>query len=376
MADTLGQYKLLERIAEGGMGEVFKAKLIREGGFEKTIAVKRMLPNLANQERFKERFICEAKLSARLTHANIVHIYDFGHTGGSLFLAMEYVDGIDLGSFLARLKEAGERLPAKLAAEIAVSALKGLDYAHRLKTESGEKLDLIHRDISPSNILISMEGEIKLTDFGLAGAKEEIKEEDALAGKLAYLPPEAVRGEPMDRRSDIYSLGLVFYEMIFGRKAFPDGIPKEALFSSIVTGAIDFPTLDEERAPLCAIVERATDKEKACRYSTAREMERELTKAMAKLPEPKEELHKLLARLYPNEAKERKVLPEVTILSSKPMSPEERAKLQASEKTEISDEHSETPSKEANAKATEKDDGLQRRPRRWSLVFLSVLLLL
>ncbi len=321
MTDRFGQYHLLERIAAGGMGEVFKARLSREGGFEKTVAVKRILPALTCREGFEARFSSEARLAARLNHANIVHVYDFGTLNGSLFLAMEYVDGVDLGSLLNRLQQQDRKLPLAIALHIAADICRGLDYAHRLKDDGGQDLQLTHRDISPSNILLSFEGEVKVTDFGLADAHEGARNNnDQLVGKYGYMPPEVVRGESHDRRSDIYSLGLVLYEMLYGKRAFPLGLPTEALLRSIVAGAIDYPPIEQAPAELTDLLHRACHPEKAERFSTAREMLHEIEGILAKLPAATQPLDRMMAELFPDRLQQRVVAPERTILSAKPIS--------------------------------------------------------
>jgi serine/threonine protein kinase len=320
MADQIGQYRLIERIAAGGMGEVFKAKLVREAGFEKTVAVKRMLPHLSKSPDFESRFCAEARVSARLNHANIVHIYDFGTQNDVLFLAMEFIDGVDLGSLLARVAERGERLPLAHALEICTQVLRGLDYAHRMVDDDGRTLKLIHRDISPGNILISVEGEVKLTDFGLAHARQD-REDDLLVGKLPYLPPEQVAGEPLDRRSDLYSLGLVLYEMLYGRKAFPDALPKDALLRAIAAGAFDILPKDGLPEAVLDVVRHATAMQKSDRYSGARDMltdvERLRDQAKRENDEP---LAGLIGRLFADRASVRHAAPEKTMLAPRPIS--------------------------------------------------------
>jgi serine/threonine protein kinase len=217
-----GPYQLLERIAVGGMAEVFKAKRRGLAGFEKVIAVKRILPHLSHNAEFVTMFVDEAKLVAGLTHPNIVHIFDLGRIGTSYYIAMEYVDGRDLRSTLKRLDERGERLPAGLAVLIASRVASALDHAHRHKDAEGRPLRIVHRDVSPQNILISFDGQVKLTDFGIAKAatKASTTERGALRGKLMYMSPEQAWGRPIDHRSDLFSLGIVLYEMLSGTRPF------------------------------------------------------------------------------------------------------------------------------------------------------------
>ncbi len=344
MNENYGQYRLIDRVASGGMGEIFKAKFLREAGFEKIVAVKRILPGLAEHPGFEDRFCNEARLAARLNHANIVQIYDFGKHSGSLFLSMEFVDGVDLANLLDRLRDHGEALPLTLSLRIIADVCKGLDYAHRLKDESGRELKVIHRDISPSNILISFEGEVKLTDFGLACAREEAgRDVDKLAGKICYLPPEQVRGDPSDRRSDIYSVGLVLYEMLYGRRAFSPHIPEEALLRGIAAGAMDFPESDNLPESVRKILVKACSNEKAERYDTAQAMLREVEEEIVRHHVPGgEELPRLLVRLFPDRAQPRAAVADRTILSTRPIGTPrkefpEKAETPGAESTAIPD---------------------------------------
>ena len=219
---AFGNYELLEPIATGGMAEVYRARMRGMEGFEKIVAIKRILPHLSDNTEFVSMFVDEAKLAAQLQHPNIIHIYDLGRIERSYYIAMEYVDGRDLRSLLRLLDEKGTRLPLGLAILIGARLAAALDYAHRKRDLQGEALALVHRDISPQNILISFDGEIKLCDFGIAKAasKASHTRAGALKGKLQYMSPEQAWGKDIDHRSDIFSLGLVIYEMVTGRKAF------------------------------------------------------------------------------------------------------------------------------------------------------------
>ena len=217
-----GQYELIEAIATGGMAEVFKARMRGVEGFQKIVAIKRILPHLTDNDEFVTMFIDEAKLAAQLQHPNIIHIYDLGKIERSYYIAMEYIDGKDLRSILRGLEEKQQRLPLGLALYIASRLAAALDYAHRKRDFQGRAMALVHRDVSPQNVLISFEGDIKLCDFGIAKAasKASHTHAGALKGKLQYMSPEQAWGKDIDHRSDIFSLGLVLYEMLTGRKAF------------------------------------------------------------------------------------------------------------------------------------------------------------
>jgi len=220
--EPFGQYELLELIATGGMAELFKARMLGVEGFEKIVAIKRILPHLTSNDEFVTMFVDEAKLASQLQHPNIIHIYDLGKIERSYYIAMEYIDGLDLRSILRRLEEKHRRMPLELALYIGSRLADALDYAHRKRDLQGQAMALVHRDVSPQNVLISHDGDIKLCDFGIAKAasKASHTRAGALKGKLQYMSPEQAWGKDLDGRSDIFSLGLVVYEMVTGTKAF------------------------------------------------------------------------------------------------------------------------------------------------------------
>ena len=311
MNDAYGQYRLMERIAEGGMGEVFRARLVRGAGFEKVVAVKRMLPQLSESAGFAAMFRAEARLAARFNHDNVVQVYDFGEQDGTLFLAMEYVDGLDLGGLAALIRTRGLRIPLRHLLRIGSDACRGLDYLHRLKGEDSAELGLVHRDISPSNILLSFEGQVKITDFGIAAPARGVDSE-WLAGKLGYLSPEQLRGEPLDRRSDLYSLGVVLYELLFARRAFEPTLERETLFEAVRSGLIDWNS-DGRDVPVCLTdaLKRACATEKAERYAGALEMRRALDDCAAAIDEdPSDDLGRWLSALLPERSLKAVAAPE------------------------------------------------------------------
>src|SRR6184192_2251421 len=217
-----GKYYLLDRINVGGMAEVFKAKAFGVEGFERLVAVKRILPNIAEDEEFIAMFIDEAKIAVQLQHANIAQIFDLGKVDDSFFIALEYVLGRDLRAIFDRLRQRSELMGFAQACFIVMQVCEGLDYAHNKRDAQGHELHLVHRDISPQNVLIGFEGEIKLIDFGIAKAAGKASKTQAgiLKGKFGYMSPEQVRGLPLDRRSDIFSLGIVLYELLTGERLF------------------------------------------------------------------------------------------------------------------------------------------------------------
>jgi len=230
-----GKYTLLERINVGGMAEVFKAKTFGVEGFERLVAVKRILPNIAEDEEFITMFIDEAKIAVQLQHANIAQIFELGTYEDAYFIALEYVRGRDMRAIFDRLRQRGEILPLPQACYIIMQVCEGLDYAHNKRDSQGQELHLVHRDISPQNVLVGYEGEVKLIDFGIAKAAGKAGKTQAgiLKGKFGYMSPEQVRGLPIDRRSDIFSVGICLYELLTNERLF--------------VGESDFSTLEKVR---------------------------------------------------------------------------------------------------------------------------------
>ncbi len=218
----IGRYELLSRLGVGGMGEVFRARMIGAGGFEKQVVIKRILPHLAEDPVFVERFVEEGKLVVQLEHASIAQVYDLGEEHGVPYLAMEYVDGRDLRDAM-RLARAVDQLPSvEIRTQILVGILEALEYAHGVTDPRGRSLGIIHRDVSPANVMISRSGEVKLLDFGIARAAErsELSTPGALQGKFAYMSPEQAAGRSLDGRSDLFSLGVLAWELFTGRRPF------------------------------------------------------------------------------------------------------------------------------------------------------------
>jgi serine/threonine protein kinase len=217
-----GKYFLLERISIGGMAEVFRSKAFGVEGFERLVAVKRILPSIAEDKDFIRLFIEEAKLAVQLNHANIAQIFDLGVVDGAYYVALEHVHGRDLHGIFERCRQLGEAMPVAQACFMAMKVCEGLDYAHNKRDQAGRELGLVHRDVSPQNILVSFEGEVKLIDFGIAKAAGMGSKTQAgiLKGKLGYLSPEQVRGGEVDRRSDVFSCGVVLYELLTGERLF------------------------------------------------------------------------------------------------------------------------------------------------------------
>jgi eukaryotic-like serine/threonine-protein kinase len=214
-----GKYQLLEQLARGGMAEVYKAKAHGVEGFEKTLVIKRILPELSQNPRFVEMFVNEAKIAVTLSHANIVQVFDLGLAENTYFIAMEYVAGMDTATLLKKLKRLNRRLPVEIAAYIVSEVAKGLDYAHRRRDAKMRSLNIVHRDVSPQNVLLSYEGEVKLTDFGIAKARsfaQSVTEVGVVKGKYAFMAPEQLEGGGVDARADIFASGTLLYTLLAG----------------------------------------------------------------------------------------------------------------------------------------------------------------
>jgi serine/threonine protein kinase len=309
--DVFGPYQLIDRIAVGGMAEVFKAKRAGVAGFEKTLAVKRILPHLSDNEEFVSMFVDEAKMVAGLSHPNIVQIFDLGKIDKSYFIAMEYVHGRDLRTILKRAKEKELRLPLDLALRIAGALCAALEFAHRKKDERGRAMEIVHRDVSPQNILISFEGDVKLTDFGIAKAatKAGTTDRGALRGKLLYMSPEQAWAKPLDRRSDLFSLGLVLYEMITDEKPFlveHDG-SEMTILEKVRRCEIAPPRSRNPRIPenLDRLVVKALSRDPDERFQDAAEMNRALERVMReRQPLSQAELKRFMELLFDRDERE------------------------------------------------------------------------
>lgn len=222
LSDRFGPYTLLRRIARGGMGEIFLAKQSLPRGYERPLIVKRILPHLSDDDQFVEMFLREAHTASRFQHENIVPIYHVGEEDSQYYIAMEYVQGKALRSLLLRVAENGVNIPAEIACYMISCVCKGLYYAHNKTGPGGEPLNLVHRDVSPQNILISYEGGIRLIDFGItkAAGSRSLTHPGTLKGKIPYMSPEQARGEPLDHRSDIFSTGVLLFELLVGEPLF------------------------------------------------------------------------------------------------------------------------------------------------------------
>ncbi len=232
------KYRIVRKIDEGGMGAVFEATSYGTNGFEKIVALKVLREELSRDPEFIDRFVREAKLVADLVHVHIVQIYHFGQTDGRLYIEMEYVHGSDLRALMAAHHEQNLPMPVDLAVYIASRVARGLEYAHRKRDRNGQLLGIVHRDVSPSNVLIAGEGVVKLADFGVAKVVTAGEADDhMLVGKARYMAPEHAEGRPTDPRSDIFSLGIVLWEMLTGRHCI-DGDSTSVILENLRTRPI------------------------------------------------------------------------------------------------------------------------------------------
>jgi eukaryotic-like serine/threonine-protein kinase len=276
----IGKYIVRRKLAEGGMAEIYLATSQGAEGFEKEVVIKRVRSFLASDPSFVDMFIAEARLASRLNHANVVQIFDFEKHEDTYYLAMEYVRGCTLSDLRRKCKDLLEPMPPVLVAHIGAEVARGLHYAHRLKV-NGEPLFLVHRDVTPHNVLISFDGAVKLTDFGIAKAGNKLTSPGMLKGKFAYMSPEQSRGENVDARTDVFALGIVLWEMLTGGRLF-DGESELAVLRAVQQSGIPHPARISPDIPqeLDAVVMKALERELEARYQTAGELERALVQCV------------------------------------------------------------------------------------------------
>jgi serine/threonine-protein kinase len=281
---SFGRYLLFDFVGKGGMAEIYLARQKTDLGATRLCVVKQILPALAGDSQFSDMLVHEAKLAARLNHANVVQVFDLGRADERLFIAMDYVEGFDLNDLLKRCSRAKVPMPFELAVHVLREALRGLDYAHRRTDEAGAPLGIVHRDVSPSNLLLSFEGEVKLCDFGIAHANDALansgqhEKDEALRGKAGYMSPEHARGEGLDARADVFAAGIILWELAAGRRLYRADEGRGTLLELARAAAI--PELPKrglpEEAQLRIIVGKALSKDRDARYPSAGAMRRDL----------------------------------------------------------------------------------------------------
>ncbi len=273
--ESFGRYQLLRRIGSGGMAEIYLARSMSLDGFAKELVVKRVRRELSSNQRFSSMFIEEGRLSITLSHPNIVQVFDFGEQQGVYYLAMEYVEGCNLKELLELPGISGVGLATPLALLVVGEVLQALDYAHNKRDRRGESLHIVHCDVSPQNVFLSLAGAVKLGDFGIAKARGSParSESGTVLGKLAYMAPEYLRGEKSDPRMDIYSVGVVLWELLVGRPLFA-GAARERAFDELLAAAVEPPSRCNANVSAAAdpLVLRALARDPALRYGSAREL--------------------------------------------------------------------------------------------------------
>lgn len=280
--EKFGKYELIEKIASGGMAEVFRARSRGAAGFEKILVIKKILPNLAKEKEFRELFIDEARIAVQLVNVNIVQVFALDEIDGQYFIAMEYVKGLDLSRLIVKARPMGP-FPIHLTLFIISEVLKALQFAHHRKDDKGNLLNIVHCDISPQNILVSFFGEVKLTDFGISRAAFQMEEQhQVIRGKYAYMAPEQVEGKPLTGQTDIFALTIVFFEMLTGRRLFKGKDRGETLMR--VRNA-DVPPVRQFRHDVSEkiekIVQKGLAKNLSDRYQHAGEMLEDISWVMA-----------------------------------------------------------------------------------------------
>ena len=278
-----GRYELLELIATGGMAHIFRARLTSAPGMTKELVIKRVLPHLVQNREFIDMFMDEARIAMPLTHGNVVQVFEFGQEGEETFLAMEYVRGRNLETVLRRVADAGTPMPLPLVLFIGAEVAKGLDYAHRFRDPHNRPSGIIHRDVSPQNVLVGFQGEVKLTDFGIAKARSKIHQtsQGIIRGKAAYLSPEQAECRDIDARSDQFSLGTVLYEMLCGLRPF-EGDTEVATLQKVRQAAVEPPSQHRPEVPQAvdAAILRALARRPEQRFETCGALQVALSRAL------------------------------------------------------------------------------------------------
>jgi eukaryotic-like serine/threonine-protein kinase len=279
MAQQQQRYKVLEKIASGGMAEVFRAESAGLEGFKKTVAIKRVLPHLSEKKQFIGMFLDEARVSAQLSHSNCVQVFDIGVGDNTYFIVMEYVDGADLKGVIEHRRKTGTPFPVEEACLICVRICEGLSYAHELTDHGGESLHIVHRDMSPPNVLITRFGEVKIVDFGLAKANSQLEKSEPgiIKGKFSYLSPEAAQGLPVDAKTDIFAVGIILWELLAGRRLFMGETDLETVRMVQQARVPSIRQINPKvSVELERVIARALAGDPAARYQTARDFGRDL----------------------------------------------------------------------------------------------------
>ena len=307
--ETFGRYELLRKLAAGGMGQVYLARQKGPVGFQKLLVVKRLLPHLSEDDEFIQMFLDEARIAALLNHPNIAQIYDLGEVEGTYYIAMEYVHGEAISDVLKRAIQRRGAMPIAFKCRVIADAAAGLDAAHHARSPSGRKLALIHRDVSPQNVLVGFNGSVKIIDFGVAKAANKFSQTNVgqIKGKHAYMSPEQARGEPLDNRSDVFGLGTVFYEILTNTRLFKRE-SEMATLKAVVGAKVPPPSEVAPGIPkaLDAVVLKALARNREERFATAGDMQLAIEDFLFKqqLPGTTAHLAAFMKELYAEELEE------------------------------------------------------------------------
>ncbi|HEY8210133.1 MAG TPA: protein kinase, partial [Myxococcaceae bacterium] len=301
----IGKYELVRQLATGGMAEVFLAKTEGALGFEKTVVVKRIRQHLLDDPQFVQMFLQEAKLAAQLNHPNIAQVFDFGESDGTYYLAMEHVDGPNLRTLSTEAHKAGKPISFPLCAKIISYAAEGLAFAHEfVNPKTQQPLNIVHRDVSPDNVVLARNGAVKVVDFGIAKAAEQVFQTQSglRKGKLAYMSPEYLKGEPPDRRADVFALGVVLYELISNKKPY-NAESEVTLINAMISEPMVPVRARRSDVPeeLETILERTLTRDREARYPSCRELQADLERYIVSAGEPLSSVHisKVIAGLQP-----------------------------------------------------------------------------
>jgi serine/threonine-protein kinase len=289
MTDSQQRYRVVEKLESGGMAEVFRAESEGLQGFRKQVAIKRVLPHLSSKKKFIQMFLDEARLSAQLSHSNCVQVFDIGVGDNAYFIVMEFVDGANLKSVIEALKKRNHEFPVECAVYIALEICKGLSYAHELTDQNGNPLHIVHRDISPPNVLLTKFGEIKIVDFGLAKANSQLEKSEPgiIKGKFSYLSPEAAMGQEVDARTDVFAVGIMLWELLAAQRLFLGDTDFQTV-KKVQAAVVPSISQINRRVPaeLERIINRSLARDPSQRYQTARDLGLELSKFMFKFAVP------------------------------------------------------------------------------------------
>lgn len=309
--DSQQRYRVVEKLESGGMAEVFRAESEGLQGFKKQVAIKRVLPHLSEKKTFISMFLDEARLSAHLSHSNCVQVFDIGVGDNAYFIVMEFVEGANLKSIAEVLKKAGHEFPVSAAVFIAIEICKGLSYAHELRDPQGVDLHIVHRDMSPPNVLVTKYGEVKIVDFGLAKANSQLEKSEPgiIKGKFSYLSPEAAMGKEVDARTDIFAVGIILWELLAGQRLFMGDTDFQTV-KKVQQAVIPPITQLNQAVPpeLEKIMSRALARDPNARYRTAREFGKDLTKLLFEMGQPVSNFD--IAQLVQGAMREKKKKPQ------------------------------------------------------------------